>query len=159
MGRRCEDIFSKRANLLRKTIFCAQKTNFPVWPSVIISLSSLNLLHGLPSAASTPCIHRFQGQPTGLFPSGFYDKYLLGLLSSSILVTCPYHLNLLRSISSNNGVTCNSALMVVFLILSFRETPFVVLSTLISAACNFHSVLVVDDQTFESYSNMGFSIV
>ena len=89
----------------------------------------------LPSAASTPSIHRFRGRPAGLFPSGFHINYLLGFLPSSILIMCPYHLNLFRSISSNNSGACNSTLTVVLLILSFRVTLFIVLSTRISAAC------------------------
>ena len=72
---------------------------------------------------------------------------------------CPYHLNLFRSISSKNGVTCNSVLMVVFLILSLRVTPCIVFRTRISAACNFDSVLVVNDQISDPYSNIVFIIL
>ena len=90
----------------------------------------------LPNATSTPSFHCFRGWVAGLFSSGFHIKYLLGFLFSSILITCPYHLNLVCSISSNNGGTCTFALMVVFLILSFHVTPFIILSTHISAACN-----------------------
>ena len=98
-------------------------------PSVVISFSCFNLLHCVPplsSTALTPPIHHFWGQPTGLFPFGFHIEYLLGFLSSPILITCPYHLNLIHSISFNNGVTCNSVLMMMFLVLSFHLTPFII---------------------------------
>ena len=99
------------------------------------------------------------GQLIGLFPSGFHFNYLLGFLSSSILITCLYHLNLFLSISSNNGVTCNTPLMSVLLILSLHVTPLIILRTLISASCILDSTLVVNDQTSDPYSKMGFGII
>ena len=61
-----------------------------------ISCNDVSLLF---SAISTHSIHRFRGRPTDLLPSGFHIKYLLDLLSSSILIKCPFRLSLFLSMS------------------------------------------------------------
>ena len=112
----------------------------------------------LTSALCTPSIYLFLGRPTGLLPTGLHLRYF-GFLSSSILITCPCHLKLFLSISSPNGLTCSSSLILVLCILSLLVTPRIVLRTRISAACNFASVFIDRDFTSDSYSRLGFSIL
>ena len=62
----------------------------------------------------------FLGQPTGLFPSGFHIEYLVCLLPFSLYA---HAISIYSSVSSISCVTCNTVLMLVFLIPSFQLSP------------------------------------
>ena len=99
----------------------------------------------------TPSNHLFLDLPTGLFPGGWHIKYFFGSLWSGILITWPYHLNWILSISSNNDSIFSSCLMDTFRILSLLVTPFTIRKTLISATCNLLLVFVVNDHASAPY--------
>ena len=90
-------------------------------------------------AASPECIYpSFIGLPVAVFPSGTHAKYcFFGSQSSPILMTCPYHLILLRSVSSKIEPKPISSLISVFLYLSLPVTPFINLKTLILSCLQF----------------------
>ena len=87
-------------------------------------------------ALCTLSVHLFLGRPTDLIPAGLHWRYLVGFLSSSILIICQYHLNLFLSISSSNGVTCSSSRVSVLRILSLLVTFLIFLKNLISTTCS-----------------------
>merc|ERR1712240_305330 len=73
-------------------------------------------------------IHLAFGLPTGLLPGTFIYMTFLTSLSSFILLTCPYHCNLISLAFSLMSLTPSSLLMLTLLILSLRVTPFISLS-------------------------------
>ena len=73
------------------------------------------------------------GLPLFFFPGNSISITLLPKYSWSLLMTCPYHLNLPFLIFIPNSSTLNLPLMYLFLILSFFVTPIANLNILISA--------------------------
>ena len=97
--RHVDDSHLSAGELFKKDLHSSLLSYLPVFST---SRSDVPLLT---SALFTPSIHLFLGRPTE--PP-----------KSSILITCPYHLNLFLSISFSNGVTCSSSLMLALRILS-----------------------------------------
>ena len=107
----------------------------------------------------TPSIHLYLDPQTRLYASSVRSKAFLGYLLSDILITCTYHFTLLFSMVFNNTSTLSSALTVIFYILSFLVTPFIVLRARMLAARSFDSILVVRNQHSLPYIIGGFNIV
>lgn len=81
------------------------------------------------SALTTPSIS-FWATPLAFFSRGCHCRYFIGFLSSSILMTWPFHLSLYYSTSHTNGTTPSSSLFCVFLTLSFLVTLLINFNTL-----------------------------
>lgn len=107
----------------------------------------------------TPSIHLFLCLSTGLLPCGYHSRYFLGFQSSSILLTCPYHLSYNLSTSLSRSVTPNSSHILSILILSFLVTLPVCLSIRISAVWTLDILLLVSDQHSYAYIRIGLKMV
>ena len=137
---------------------------FPIsqgWPQRIIIL---HIFLSLMSISFTPTsfISSFItsknllfGLPLLLFPGNSISIIFLPTYSWSLLMTCPYHLNLPSFIFIPNRSTLTVLLMCSFLILSFLVTPIVNLSifisaTSISSTCFFVTVTISSSYTIAS---------
>ena len=100
-----------------------------------------------PISSFTTSKNLFLALPLLLLPGNSISIILLPTYSSSLLMTCPYHLSLPSLIFIPNRSTLTVSLMYSFLILSFLVTPMANLNIFISSTCFFVSATVSSPYT------------
>ena len=99
------------------------------------------------------------GLPLLLFPGTSIAIILLPTCSSSLLNTCPYHVNLLSCTFFDISPTFVVSLILSFLILSSLVTQLIHLNILISATSNFFSCAFFTAQVLAPYNIAGLTTV
>ena len=99
-------------------------------------------------------LHLRFGLPLDLFPGTFRSCTALPIYSGGLLLTCPYHLNLLSWSFSDMSRTPRLPRMWVFLILSSLVTPHIHLSIFISVVWMARTCLLVTFQVSDPYDGL-----
>ena len=128
---------------------------FQVSPVSFIALSHSYSLHVPLAHILPPCLW----SPSLPFPGIAFVITLLTTLSSSILMTCPYHFSLLSVIFLDACTTFVVPRMCSFLILSFLVPPHIYLIILISFTSILDSCRLVVAQVSAPYSIAGLTTV
>ena len=104
-------------------------------------------------------IHLSLGRPLLLLPGTTMSIIFLDMLSSSLLLTCPYQCNRFCLRNVDIWHTLTSTCIIWFLALSFLVLPLIHRSILISATCNLFSSFFLTAQHSAPYVIVGLITV